>query len=102
MDFSETFFANYPRSAIEPLTPAVSRTPCGDRVLCNVTAFPSLDGFTVREYLGVVGTLLGGGSHTYDIAQLGAVTEELNRAYQGGVASAWAQEHLARGACPSP
>ena len=84
---------------IEALAPVLF----GDFALCNVGTLP-LNGTTVRQFLGIVNTLLGGGSSTFTIADLDPVTKELNASFAGGVPSAFAQAHLVNGpcVCPSP
>ena len=72
----------------------------GDLLLCQFTALPALNGLTVRQYLGVVETLLGGGSGVYSIAQLDPVTNDLDSAFPDGMATVFAQDHLFSGACP--
>ena len=77
--------------------------PFGDLVLCNVGTLP-LNGTTVRQFLAIVDTLLGGGSSPFTIADLDPVTTQLNGSFDGGVPSPFAQDHLVNGACvcPSP
>ena len=77
--------------------------PFGDLVLCNVGTLP-LNGMTVHQFLAVVNTLLAGGSSPFSIADLGPITEQLNGAFDGGVPSPFAHDHLVNGACvcPSP
>jgi hypothetical protein len=78
-------------------------TPFGDLALCNVGAL-RLNGTTVRQFLGIVNTLLGGGSSPFSIADLEPVTAQLNGSFDGGVPTAFARDHLVNGACvcPSP
>jgi hypothetical protein len=75
--------------------------PFGDLVLCNVGTLP-LNGMTVRQFLAVVNTLLAGGSSPFNIADLGPITEQLNGAFDGGVPSPFAHDHLVNGACVCP
>ena len=72
----------------------------GDLKLCNFTAQPALDGMTVRQFLGVVNTLLGGGSGPYPIDDLDPITFELTRAFVNGAPSTFAQQHVFAGSCP--
>jgi len=55
---------------------------------------------TVRQFLAIVNTPLGGGSATYSIAQLNPVTDDLNRSFDDGAVSAFARDHLVNGGCP--
>jgi hypothetical protein len=75
--------------------------PFGDLALCNVGTLP-LNGTTVRQFLGIVNTLLGGGSSTFTIAGLAPITSELNSSFEGGVPGPFAQNHLVNGACVCP
>jgi hypothetical protein len=78
--------------------------PFGNFALCNIGTL-RLNGTTVRQFLGIVNTLLGGGSSgTFTIADLDPVTKELNASFAGGVPSPFAQAHLVNGpcVCPSP
>jgi hypothetical protein len=72
----------------------------GDLTLCNFTTLPDLDGQTVRQFIGLVNNLLGGGTGTDSIASLDPVTANLNDSFNGGAASTFAQDHLVNGACP--
>lgn len=60
------------------VTLGTSGTSFGDLTLCNFTTLPLLNGLTVRQFLDVVNTLLGGGSSIYSIADLSPVTADLN------------------------
>jgi len=74
----------------------------GDLVLCHVSALPLLDGMTVRQLLGVVNTLLGGGAGPFTIAQISPIiSEEVNLSFRPFFAvSQFAQDHIFVGACP--
>jgi hypothetical protein len=74
--------------------------PFGDLTLCNFNDLPRLNGVTVRQFLGAVNTLLGGGSANYGIAELFLVSERLNVSFEGRTPSQFAQDHLVNGACP--
>lgn len=63
----------------------------GDLHLCAFTTLPAINDLTVREFLDVVNTLLGGGTAAYTINDLGPVTDDLTRSFLGGVPSAFAQ-----------
>jgi hypothetical protein len=51
----------------------------GDLVLCNFTALPVLNKMTVRQFLAVVNTLLGGGSGPVTIADSDPIAFALTR-----------------------
>jgi hypothetical protein len=70
----------------------------GDLTLCNTTNGPS--GITVRAFLGILNTALGGGTTPYSIDDLNAIAQELNAAFNGGSPSAFAQAHVFNGPCP--
>ena len=77
-----------------------SGVPFGDVTLCNFTVQPLLNGLTVRQFLGLVNTLLGGGTGNYSIAELYPITSERNLSFSAGTVSAFADDHLVIGACP--
>jgi hypothetical protein len=69
--------------------------PFGDLVLSGFTSpFPDFNGLTVRQFLGIANTLLGGGSAIYSIDDLSTVFNQLNGSFNGGTVSPFAQEHL--------
>ena len=72
--------------------------PFGNLSLCGMSP-SSLNGTTVSGFLGLVNTLLGGGSNGYTIAELAPILSDLNSAFDGGAASTFAQDHLVNGAC---
>jgi hypothetical protein len=82
------------------LLPASSGLKFGDLTLCNFTA-PTTDinGISVRDFLGIVNTALGGGTTTDGITDLDTITAQLNFSFFGGTPSDWAQQHLENGAC---
>ncbi len=82
------------------LTLGASGLRFGDLTLCNFPTQPALEGLTVRQYLGVVNTLLGGGSGPYPISDLSPLTGSLNSSFTAGGVAAFAQDHLVNGACP--
>ena len=71
----------------------------GDLTLCGFTALPSLNGLTVRQFMGTVNTALGGGSPLYSITDLDSVALNLSGAFNGGFPTVFAQDHLVNGAC---
>jgi hypothetical protein len=78
--------------------------PFGNLTLCNFPNALPLNGVTVRDFLGTVSTLLGGGSTPFNIADLYPITIALNGSFSAGAPSPFAQSHLVNGACvcPSP
>jgi hypothetical protein len=71
----------------------------GDLTLCGLAA-AGLNGLSVREFLDVANTMLGGGLTGYALADVAPITGLLNSSFGGGGVSTWAQEHLVAGACP--
>jgi hypothetical protein len=83
------------------LMPGSSGLAFGDLTLCNFDALPDLNSLTVREFLDVANTLLGGGStNGFTIADLAPVTTQLNRSFGAGLVTSFAQDHLVNGDCP--
>lgn len=74
--------------------PGTSGLRFGDLVLESLTTLPSANGLTVRQFLGDVNTLLGGGSTTFSIADLGTTLSDVNASFSNGFASSFAQDHL--------
>jgi CSLREA domain-containing protein len=70
----------------------------GDLTLCGITSGPS--NITVRSFLDVANTALGGGTTPYTIDDLTLLTQELNSSFNSGAPSLFAQEHLFNGVCP--
>jgi len=73
----------------------------GDLTLCGFTTLSDLNGMSVRQFLDVVNTALGGGATTDSIASLQPVTASTNAAFVGGSPSTFAQTHLFPGTCPA-
>ena len=78
------------------------RLPFGDLVLVDLPFTPEFNGLTIRQLLVEVNTLLGifDGSVSYDV--ITALTEDVNAAFNGGVPTQWAQDHLRRLATTRP
>jgi hypothetical protein len=83
-------------------------TKFGDLVLYNFNNLPALNGLTIRQFLVVVDTLLGGGSTnyiltllneqaSYSISDLAPITVDINNAFSAGTVSTFAQQHLKKG-----
>jgi Calx-beta domain-containing protein len=68
----------------------------GDVLICG--AAPLAD-MTVRDFLAVANSALGGGSNGYLISDLDALAAQVNASFFNGP-STWAQEHLFSGSCP--
>ena len=81
------------------LTGGTSGLQYGNLTLCGLS-ITSLNGTSVSSFLGLVNTLLGGGSNGYTIADLAPILVALNDAFEGGAPSTFAQDHLVSGACP--
>ena len=74
--------------------------PFGNLTLCGVPTLPNLNNMTVRQFLGQVSSLLGGGPGIYTINQLSGVNDDLTNAFADGIVSAFADDHLFYGMCP--
>jgi hypothetical protein len=72
----------------------------GDLTLCGISP-AALDGTTVRRFLGIANTALGGGSTAYNLADLDTIAGDINLAFPIGVPSSFAQQHLVNGTCPA-
>jgi hypothetical protein len=73
----------------------------GDVRLCGLDPVVTyLEGLTVREVLGVANAALGQGLSPAIIDDVNDITRELNRSFESGDPSAFAQAHLVVGACP--
>jgi hypothetical protein len=71
----------------------------GDLTLCNM-ALAGLNNTTVRDFLAMANTALGGGATPYAITDLDPIANQLNGAFGAGAASTFAQQSLVNGACP--
>ncbi len=80
--------------------PAASAIPFGDLVLCGAGP-ASLNGMSVRDFLSLANSVLGGGPAVVDVADLSAIASELNGSFPDGTVSTFAHDHLAAGACPA-
>jgi hypothetical protein len=76
--------------------------PFGNLILANFSTLPNLNGLTVRQFLGDVNTLLGGGSSIYTIAELDPIASSVNISFFGGTPSTFAQDHLVAPTAPVP
>jgi hypothetical protein len=84
------------------LLPGTSGLRFGDLVLTGFspTTFPQLNGLTVRQFLGDVNTVLGGGSSIVSISDLGTLVDgeplitDVNISFFSGVPTQFAQDHL--------
>ena len=72
----------------------------GDLTMCRFAAFPGLNGTSIRAFLDLANVALGGGATPYSISTLNTVAGQLNAAFNGGLPSTFAQNHLFNGACP--
>jgi len=78
------------------LLPGTSGLRFGDLTLADFTGtLAPLDGLTVRQFLGDMNTLLGGGSSIVTIADLDTTLSDLNASFSyGQFATQFAQDHL--------
>jgi hypothetical protein len=80
--------------------PAASGIPFGDLLLEGFSTLPQLDGLTVRQFLGDMNTLLGGGSSIVSIDDVGTIFDgativnDVNSSFSSGMPSQFAQDHL--------
>jgi hypothetical protein len=80
--------------------PAASGIPFGDLLLEGFSTLPQLDGLTVRQFLGDMNTLLGGGSSIVSIDDVATIFDgttivnDLNSSFSSGIPSQFAQDHL--------
>ena len=74
----------------------------GDLTLCGLTsAQATLNGSSVRNYLEVASTALGGGAAPLSYGELAQLASELNVSFDSGLGvSQFARDHLTVGACP--
>jgi len=73
----------------------------GDLRLCNLSNAPAYDGMTVRQFLAVMNTALGGGlTGAVDFDALHPLVQDVGAAFDGGSVSPFASQHLVNGACP--
>jgi hypothetical protein len=88
--------------------PATSGIPFGNLLLQGFSTLPQLDGLTVRQFLGDMNTLLGGGSSIVSIADIGGPPDfnpiliSLNVSFSGGTPTQFAQDHLVAPAVVTP
>lgn len=78
------------------LTGGTAAVALGDVLICGATPLANT---SVRHFLAVANTALGGGSTGYTIADLDAIAIQLNASFSNGP-SAFAQQHLFPGSCP--
>jgi hypothetical protein len=86
IDFSDSGFLN-----------GNVNTKFGDLVIYGLTSNTDLNGLTVRQFLSIVNTALGGGTTTDPITDLDAITVNINNSFSAGTASTFAQQHLKKG-----
>jgi hypothetical protein len=71
----------------------------GNLTLCGL-AQTGLNGMTVRSFIDVANTALGGGPTAYSIDDLAQIAGDVNAAFNNGNPSLFAEEHLFNGPCP--
>jgi len=79
-----------------------SGIPFGNLILTNFSTLPGLNGLTVRQFLAIDNTLLGGGSAAFTIADLEPVTFNVNGSFSGGNPTMFAQNNLMAPATVTP
>jgi hypothetical protein len=82
-----------------------SGIPFGDLILSGFSPHSSLrpvNGLTVRQFLGVMNTLLGGGSSVITIDDLDTTLGDVNGSFFAGQPSQFAQDHLFAPTVPEP
>jgi hypothetical protein len=81
------------------LLPNNSGLKFGDLTICGLTNNTDLNGKTVRQFLDIVNTALGGGTTTDPISDLDALAIDLNNSFSAGSVSQWTQLYLVNGSC---
>jgi hypothetical protein len=90
VDFSDDGFLN-----------GTAGDPFGDLTLCGLTgAQAALNGDSIRQFLGVCNTLLGGGTSVLGVGDLGTLVNDVNSSFSFGTPSTFAQQHVVSGSCP--
>jgi hypothetical protein len=82
------------------LLPGTSGLRFGDLVLTDFSTLPQLNGLTVRQFLGDMNTLLGGGASILSISDLGSLVSDLNASFSSGTPQQFAQDHLVAPSTP--
>jgi len=76
----------------------------GDLTLCGFTTFPALNGLNILQFESILDALLGGGSSgsftATNIGDLDPIADDVDRAFEGGTPSTFAEQNLVNGACP--
>jgi hypothetical protein len=70
-----------------------SGIPFADLILVG-TAYPLLNGLSVREYLAEANGFLGANPAPYTYDDIATLTEDVTRAFEGGTPTQFAQDHL--------
>ena len=69
----------------------------GDLIIHDFTSVPAVNGMSVRQFLAIANTILGGGAAAFGPTTASAVASLLNYAFENGTPSQFAQDHLKRG-----
>ena len=72
----------------------------GDLTLCGLTSTPLFNGLTVRQLEAVANTAVGGGASSYTYADLADFLFDVNSAFNIGLVTPFARDHIVVGACP--
>ena len=83
------------------LLPTPTGLKLGDLRLCGLSSTPAFNGWTVRQFLAEVSSSVGAGQVAYPYEDLSALTEDVTTAFESGIVSTFAQQHLVNGTCPS-
>ena len=76
--------------------------PFGDLVLTDLAFAEEFNGLTIRQFLAVANSILGGGVNPTTDDELAALLEDVNGAFGGGTPTLWAQNHLVSDSQPVP
>ena len=68
--------------------------PFGDLVLTDLAFAEEFNGLTIRQFLAVANSILGGGANPTTDDELAALLVDVNGAFGGGAPTLWAQDHL--------
>jgi len=72
-------------------------THFGDLLICNVSSPAGINQMTVRQFLSTASSVLGAASTTYSAGTLDPIAFQLNGAFDSGIPSTFAQDHLVNG-----
>jgi hypothetical protein len=76
--------------------------PFGDLVLTDLALAEEFNGLTIRQFLAVANSILGGRANPTTHYELAALLDDVNGAFGGGAPTLWAQNHLVSVSQPVP